>query len=81
MADTAKVLLMSIEKNQIVMSADQRVSESDAALLVGMQPGTLKNLRTEGTAPPNYRAPVGGSRISYRVLDLAEWIERKREAW
>jgi hypothetical protein len=81
-ADTVKVLMLSIEMNKIIMSADQRVSEADAARLVGIQPGTLKNLRTvEGTSPPHYRAPVDGSRVSYRVIDLAIWIERKRVAW
>jgi hypothetical protein len=79
--DTAKVLLAVVEKNAIVMSADQRVSEVDAARLIGMEPASLKNLRTEGGAPPNYRVPVGGQRVSYRVLDLALWIEGKREDW
>ena len=79
--DTAKVLLAVIDKNDLPMSADQRVSEVDAARLIGMEPGSLKNLRTEGGAPPNYRVPVNGQRISYRVLDLALWIEGKREAW
>ena len=79
--DTAKVLLAVIEKNALVMSADQRVSEVDAARLIGMEAGSLKNLRTEGGAPPNYRVPVNGHRISYRVLDLALWIEGKREDW
>lgn len=79
--DTAKVLLAVIEKNALVMSADQRVSEVDAARLIGMEPASLKNLRAEGGAPPNYRVPVNGQRVSYRVLDLALWIEGKREDW
>lgn len=79
--DTVKVLLLSIEKNGIVMSADQRVSEADAARLIGLQPASLKNLRAEGGAPPSYRVPVGGSRLSYRIFDLAQWIERRREDW
>ncbi len=79
--DTVRVLLAVVEKNQIVMSADQRVSEADAARLIGLQPASLKNLRAEGGAPPSYRAPVGGSRLSYRLFDLACWIEGKREDW
>lgn len=79
--DTAKALLATVEKNAIVMSADQRVSEADAARLIGLAPASLKAMRAEGTAPPSYRAPVGGSRISYRVLDLSQWVEERREDW
>lgn len=79
--DTVRVLLASVERNAIVMSADQRVSEADAARLIGLAPASLKNLRAEGGAPPAYRVPVGGSRLSYRIFDLALWIEGKREDW
>jgi hypothetical protein len=80
-ADTVKVLQLSVEKNMMPLSADQRVSEVDAARLIGMEPGSLKNLRAEGGAPPSYRVPVNGQRISYRLLDLAIWIEKRREDW
>lgn len=78
---TAKALLASCDKNGLTLSADQRVGEADAARLIGLQPASLKNLRTVGGAPPSYRAPVGGARISYRLIDLARWIEGKREDW
>lgn len=79
--DTVRVLLAAVAKNAIVMSADQRVAEADAARLIGLQPASLKNLRAEGGAPPSYRVPVGGSRLSYRLFDLAQWIEARRESW
>lgn len=61
------------------LTADERVTENDAAELLGYVAGSLKNLRTLGVSPPFYRKPVGGCRISYRLTDLAEWIESARE--
>lgn len=75
---TADALREAIHSESIPISADERVSEADAARLLGLHPGTLKNLRHQGAAPPAYRRPVAGSRISYRVTDLAEWIEARR---
>jgi len=62
------------------LSGDMRVSESDAATLLGLHPGSLKNLRSEGCGPVAYRTPMNGSRWSYRLLDLARWIEERRES-
>lgn len=76
--DTARVLLAAIERARIPMTADQRVSEAAAARLIGMEPESLRNLRSKGGGPPCYRAPVGGHRRSYRVLDLAVWVESRR---
>lgn len=78
---TADALRVCAEKNQIAMSADQRVSEADAATLLCMGRDSLKNLRQEGGAPASYRASIGGCRISYRLYDLAAWIESRREDW
>ncbi|WP_426689996.1 hypothetical protein [Rhodanobacter ginsengiterrae] len=51
------------------------MSEADAAGLVGLAAGTLRNLRA-GTCPlPFYK--VAG-RVTYRLADLAEFIERQR---
>ena len=61
-------------------TADGRVSDTDAASLIGIAPGTLKNLRALGTGPAFFRLGVGGgSRVSYRLADLAYWIEYNRE--
>lgn len=78
---TADALLAVAVKNSMGISADQRVGEADAAALIGMTQGGLKNLRAEGGAPNSYRVSVNGSRISYRLWDLAEWIEDKRQEW
>ena len=61
------------------LSGDERVAEVDAAALLGLSRAYLKQLRDAGEAPPHFRAPVNGSRISYRVADLAAWIEVRRE--
>jgi hypothetical protein len=62
-----------------VISGDLRCSEADAAWLLGLAPGSLKNRRHEGDTPRAYRIGVGGSRVSYRLHDLALWLERQRE--
>lgn len=78
---TLRLLLAAVREAGVPMSGDRRVSEENAAALVGVAAGTLKNLRTEGTGPAAYRTPVGGSRWSYRLDDLAAWLEARRESW
>ncbi|MEB0058807.1 hypothetical protein [Variovorax sp. LG9.2] len=63
---------------RMVISGDRRVSEKDAAKLLGYAPGSLKNTRQEGRAPSHYTRGVGGGRISYRLSDIAESIEKSR---
>ena len=73
---TTLMLAASCREAGFVLSGDQRVSECVAAELLGISKGSLRNMRnTWGTAPKFYRTPVDGSRISYRISDLAEWIE------
>ncbi|AUN94983.1 hypothetical protein C0099_08575 [Pseudazoarcus pumilus] len=76
--EIAQAMRDAIRANRVAVSCDERVSEADAAQLLGLHPGTLKNLRHQGTGPPAYRIPVAGSRISYRVDDLAAWVEARR---
>jgi hypothetical protein len=33
----------------------------------------------EGKGPASYTVPVSGSRVSYRLRDLAAWVEAHRE--
>lgn len=61
------------------ISADLRVSEKDAAVLIGYSAAHLKALRQAGEGPRSYRIGVAGSRISYRFDDLASWVEVARE--
>jgi hypothetical protein len=61
------------------ISADDRVGEANAARLLKFHGDPLRRMRGEGTGPVHCRVGVGGSKISYRLIDLATWIERRRE--
>lgn len=63
------------EKGYFV-TADGRVSEEVAAEFIGVSFGTLKNWRCQGKAPRHYKKPVARCGSSYRLIDIAEWIER-----
>lgn len=65
--------------NSVVVTPDGRVGESDAAALLGYgNPGSLKNLRQQGFGPPHYLRVVAGAKVSYRLADLAIWVEKSR---
>lgn len=64
---------------QMPLSGDDRVGEACAAQVLGIEPETLAKKRQEGKGPPSYRVPVDPARVSYRVRDLAIWVERCRE--
>ncbi len=68
-------LLHAVDQWGIAMSGDGRVAERDAARLLGLSAEYLKQMRDEGKSPPSYRRGVAGSRVSYRLDDLALWIE------
>ena len=70
-----RLLVNAAHKASISLSGDMRVSEADAAVLLGLHPGSLKNLRHEGSGPRAYRLGLNGGRLSYRIADLAEWLE------
>lgn len=79
---TLDLLIRACEKQEICVSADLRVGESDAATLLGYaNPGSLKNIRIMGSGPPYYRRPVAGSRVSYRLIDLARWLDDAKEEY
>jgi hypothetical protein len=60
------------------ISGDGRVGEEVVAALLGLAPGTLANKRCEGSAPPHFRLPGGGHRVTYSLGDLARWIVAHR---
>ncbi|KQW36515.1 hypothetical protein [Rhizobacter sp. Root404] len=68
-------------ERRLVLSGDLRVSEEDAAKLLGIAHGHLKNMRQEGKGPASYARGMNGCRLSYRLLDLALWIEAGRQDW
>lgn len=78
-AECLMLLQAACRESRLFVTGDQRVSEADAAALIGLAAGSLRNLRTEGSAPPAYRVAAGGSRISYRLVDLATWLEARRD--
>ena len=76
---TLAALMEAARAADMTITGDGRVSEADAAVLLGIEPDTLAKKRSEGKAPPSYRLSVGAGRISYRLRDLAAWIEAQRE--
>ena len=77
---TTALLRQAALAGGMAITADGRISESAAAELIGYQPATLRTMRnTFGTGPTWYRAPAGGAQVSYRLADLAAWLEAKRE--
>jgi hypothetical protein len=62
-----------------VVSGDGRIAELDAARLLGLSVSRLKQLRAEGAGPAAYRLGLNGCRLSYRLADLAAWLEARRD--
>lgn len=73
---TTAFLMTGAQAQGFAISADLRISELHAAQLLGYTAGHLKNLRQDGKGPQFYHRGVGGSRISYRLTDLAMWVEK-----
>jgi hypothetical protein len=61
------------------ITGDGRVSEEIAAALLGVSVATLADWRRSNEAPPHYRLPINGCRVSYRIHDLAMFIEVQRD--
>jgi len=74
-----RLLLEAARENGLAISGDGRVSEVDAARLLALSAGHLKNLRAAGEGPPAYTRGLAGSRVSYRLEDLAAWVESGRD--
>ncbi len=61
------------------VTTDGRVGEADAAILLDLQPASLKALRNSSKGPSfYYRGAGNGSKVSYRIDDLAAWLEQGR---
>lgn len=78
-AETAACLRAAAADRRMFVTADDRVNEEDAAQLMGYAVGTLRNMRSAGGGPSFYNRPLGGFSKSYRLADLAKWMERARE--
>jgi hypothetical protein len=77
-ADCLATLEGTARASATPVTGDGRVSEADAAGLIGLAAGTLRNWRNGHSPLPFYRA---GGRITYRLSDLAAYIEKAREDW
>lgn len=78
-AECERLLRDSAIAGGMTITGDGRVSEADAAALLGFTAGGFRNMRQEGKGPRSFGLGVGGSRVSYRLADLASWIEAARE--
>ncbi len=78
--ETARALRQAAIDAAMPISGDGRVAESDAATLLALSLSRLRALRSERSGPPSFARGVNGSRVSYRLSDLAEWLERGRDA-
>lgn len=64
----------------IVLTGDSRVTEKIAGQLLGYSETGLRTRRLAGSGPNfYYRSAFGSSRYSYRLHDLAMWLERGRD--
>ena len=61
------------------ISVDGRIGEGDLAALLGMKPESLANRRREGKGPPAFMLPGGGHKVTYRIPEVAAWIEASRD--
>jgi hypothetical protein len=68
---TERRLLAAAAASAMTVSGDGRVSEVDAAQLLGVHADTLRKWRTAGEGPDHFR--IGGA-ISYSLTDLAGYI-------
>lgn len=76
---TVERLRAVVGERNVFLTADDRISEVDAASLVGYAPGSLRNMRASGGGPAFFNRPLGGSAKSYRLEDIANWLEQSRE--
>ncbi|ROU09434.1 helix-turn-helix transcriptional regulator [Lysobacter enzymogenes] len=76
---TLALLRRAVDQKKMRITADDRVGEGDVAELLGWTAASLANKRREGAAPPCYKLGGGGHRITYRLSEVAAWIESHRE--
>ena len=76
---TLALLRRATRDGGFALTADDRVSEMNAARLLQVHVCTLARWRLEGGGPKSYGIGVGRAKISYRLIDVALFIERHRE--
>ncbi len=73
----AERFLAEVLKRETWISANNRIGTRDAARLVGITPGHMRNLISQGRGPVQ-SGPGGGHKKTVSLLDLAEWEDLKR---
>lgn len=77
--ETANQFRSACDERGYQVTGDDRIGEVEAAQLLGYQLSSFRNLRRAAFGPAHYNRRAGNSRISYRLVDLAEWVEFTRE--
>jgi hypothetical protein len=76
--DTEAILYRRLTDAGKWVSGDGRISESDFAWLIGQTRDAVRNRRRYGDTPPWFKLGSHGSKVSYRVRDIALWIDGLR---
>jgi hypothetical protein len=77
-ADAASQVLLKLAQDAgFWVSPDGRIGLRDAATLLGLSPGTLRNLCAADDGPPTYRLGGHGHRVTVGLIDLAAWRESR----
>jgi len=74
----AALLRAQVVSNRWWLSGDDRIAAESAAEILGVAVATLEKWRGAGNGPAFFRFGGGGHRVSYRLRDLAEYIQRSR---
>jgi hypothetical protein len=77
-AATTDALFEACQSLGVLITGDGRVAVPVAAQLLCVAEQTLANGRALGKGPPSYSRAGGGSRVTYRLRDLAAWLEAGR---
>lgn len=75
---TRRLLVEAVTVAGMVMTGDQRIGPEDAASLLRVTPETMRNWRRENKGPPAHRLGIHGSKLSFALHDIAEYIEAGR---
>lgn len=78
---TARMLESACREAGHPITGDGRIGEGPAASLLGLAEATLANKRADGSGPEFFRLGGHGHRVTYRLLDIARWIEASRRDW
>lgn len=73
-----RLLLAACRESGEFVTGDGRIAETVAARLLGYEAATLANWRATDSGPAWFRIGGATHRVTYRIRDLATWIEARR---